>query len=40
VVEIAERGGLRKSTFFRHFRGKREVLFGADTMSGPLVLHT
>ncbi len=33
VAEIAERAGLTKSTFFRHFRDKREVLFGADTMS-------
>lgn len=34
VVEIAERAGLTKSTFFRHFPDKREVLFGGDTMSG------
>ncbi|MFD2416623.1 TetR/AcrR family transcriptional regulator [Amycolatopsis pigmentata] len=33
VVEIAERAGLTKSTFFRHFPDKREVLFGGDTMS-------
>jgi AcrR family transcriptional regulator len=27
VIEIAERAGLTKTTFFRHFRDKREVLF-------------
>jgi AcrR family transcriptional regulator len=37
VVEIAERAGLTKSTFFRHFADKREVLFGGDTMAGLLV---
>jgi AcrR family transcriptional regulator len=37
VIEIAERAGLTKSTFFRHFQDKREVLFGGDTMSGLLV---
>ncbi|MFZ0043287.1 MAG: helix-turn-helix domain-containing protein [Solirubrobacteraceae bacterium] len=37
VVQIAERAGLTKSTFFRHFPDKREVLFGADTMTGLLV---
>ncbi|MCM3886442.1 TetR/AcrR family transcriptional regulator [Frankia sp. R82] len=37
VIEIAERAGLTKSTFFRHFADKREVLFGADAMSGLLV---
>jgi AcrR family transcriptional regulator len=36
VVEIAERAGLTKSTFFRHFPDKREVLFGGDTMSAML----
>ena len=30
VVEIAERAGLTKSTFFRHFRDKREVLFAGQ----------
>jgi AcrR family transcriptional regulator len=28
VTDIAERAGLTKSTFFRHFADKREVLFG------------
>jgi AcrR family transcriptional regulator len=37
TIEIAERAGLTKSTFFRHFSDKREVLFGADTMAGLLV---
>jgi AcrR family transcriptional regulator len=37
VIEIAERAGLTKSTFFRHFSDKREVLFGGDTMTGLLV---
>jgi AcrR family transcriptional regulator len=33
VIEIAARAGLAKSTFFRHFSDKREVLFGVDTMA-------
>lgn len=33
VVDIAQRAGLTKSTFFRHFADKREVLFGGDTMA-------
>lgn len=36
VVDIARRAGLTKSTFFRHFADKREVLFGGDTMAGLL----
>ncbi|WP_153345473.1 TetR/AcrR family transcriptional regulator [Nocardia aurantia] len=36
VVGIAERAGLTKSTFFRHFPDKREVLFGGDAMAGLL----
>jgi AcrR family transcriptional regulator len=28
VTEIAERAGLTKRTFFRHFADKREILFG------------
>ncbi len=36
VIEIAERAGLTKSTFFRHFPDKREVLFGGNTMAGML----
>jgi AcrR family transcriptional regulator len=33
VAEIAERAGLNKSTFFRHFPDKREVLFaGQDVL--------
>lgn len=37
VIEIAERAGLTKSTFFRHFPDKREVLFGRATVHGLLV---
>ncbi|MBE8516338.1 TetR/AcrR family transcriptional regulator [Amycolatopsis sp. H6(2020)] len=34
VAEIAERAGLTKRTFFRHFSDKREVLFaGQDELS-------
>jgi len=34
VAQIAERSGVTKSTFFRHFRDKREVLAaGQDTLS-------
>jgi len=36
VTGIAQRAGLTKSTFFRHFQDKREVLFGDDTMTGLL----
>ena len=34
VTDIAQRAGLTKSTFFRHFQDKREVLFGDGTMTG------
>lgn len=30
VAEIAERAGLTKRTFFRHFADKREVIFGGQ----------
>ncbi len=36
VIAIAERAGLTKSTFFRHFPDKREVLFGGDAVAGLL----
>ncbi|NLU80323.1 TetR/AcrR family transcriptional regulator [Micromonospora sp. HNM0581] len=37
VIEIAQRAGLAKSTFFRHFHDKREVLFsGQDLLNGLL----
>jgi AcrR family transcriptional regulator len=36
VTGIAERAGLTKSTFFRYFPDKREVLFGGDTMTALL----
>jgi AcrR family transcriptional regulator len=32
VIDIAQRAGLAKSTFFRHFPDKREVLFGGGTL--------
>jgi AcrR family transcriptional regulator len=34
VIDIAQRAGLGKTTFFRHFQDKREVLFGDGTMNG------
>ena len=37
VLDIAQRAGLAKSTFFRHFQDKREVLFREDALTGPLV---
>jgi AcrR family transcriptional regulator len=37
VLDIAQRAGLAKSTFFRHFQDKREVLFGEDALTGHLV---
>ena len=37
VIDIAQRAGLGKTTFFRHFQDKREVLFGGDTMNELLV---
>ncbi|MDX3238746.1 helix-turn-helix domain containing protein [Streptomyces sp. ME03-5709C] len=33
VIDIAQRAGLGKTTFFRHFQDKREVLFGRGTMN-------
>lgn len=36
VAEIADRAGLTKSTFFRHFADKREVLFGGQEMLAEL----
>jgi AcrR family transcriptional regulator len=32
VAEIADHAGLTKSTFFRHFADKREVLFGGQDL--------
>jgi AcrR family transcriptional regulator len=37
VLDIAQRAGLTKSTFFRHFQDKRGVLFGEDWLTGHLV---
>jgi AcrR family transcriptional regulator len=36
AAEIADRAGLTKSTFFRHFADKREVLFGGQDMLAQL----
>lgn len=33
VIDIAQRAGLGKTTFFRHFQDKREVLFGGGTVA-------
>src|ERR1700755_1245945 len=30
VAQIADRAGLNRATFFRHFTDKREVLFGGE----------
>src|ERR1700684_3849298 len=36
VAQIADRAGLNRATFFRHFADKREVLFGGgDVLAGP-----
>lgn len=37
VIEIAERAGLTKSTFFRHFPDKREVLFAGQAVHAQLL---
>jgi len=38
VAQIAERAGLNRATFFRHFADKREILFGGeDTLGSVLV---
>ncbi len=37
VIDIAQRAGLGKTTFFRHFQDKREVLFGRGAMDELLV---
>jgi AcrR family transcriptional regulator len=37
VIDIAQRTGLAKSTFFRHFPDKREVLFGGETMAARVI---
>lgn len=40
VIDIAHRAGLTKSTFFRHFQDKREVLFGDGAMHELIVTTT
>jgi AcrR family transcriptional regulator len=37
IAEIAERAGLTKTTFFRHFPDKREVLFAGQDTHGRLL---
>ncbi|MFC8826664.1 TetR/AcrR family transcriptional regulator [Streptomyces sp. NPDC057137] len=37
VAQIAERAGLTKTTFFRQFRDKREVLFAGQEVHGRLL---
>jgi len=37
VAQIAERAGLTKTTFFRHFPNKREVLFAGQDIHGRLL---
>ena len=37
VIDIATGAGLAKSTFFRHFKDKREVLFGGEATDRLLV---
>ena len=39
VAEIAERAGLTKRTFFRHFADKREVLFSGQDLLRRLVIE-
>ena len=36
VAQIADRAGLNRATFFRHFTDKREVLFGGEDVLGGL----
>ena len=36
VAQIAERAGLNRATFFRHFVDKREALFGGEDVLGEL----
>src|ERR1700746_1540029 len=37
VAQIADRAGLNRATFFRHFADKREVLFGGEDVLAGLV---
>jgi AcrR family transcriptional regulator len=39
VTEIAQRAGLTKTTFFRHFPDKREVLFAGQEAHSELLAH-
>ena len=37
VTQIADRAGLNRATYFRHFADKREVLFGGEDVLGVAV---
>ncbi|WP_458077298.1 hypothetical protein [Streptomyces sp. EMB26] len=37
MQDIAQRAGLTKSRFLRHFKDKRDVLFGEDALPEPLL---
>ena len=39
VAQIAERAGLNRATFFRHFTDKREILFGREDELADSVLR-
>ncbi|RJQ86807.1 TetR/AcrR family transcriptional regulator [Amycolatopsis panacis] len=39
VAQIAERAGLTRTTFFRHFRDKREVLFAGQQVHAELLAN-
>src|SRR5271170_6949711 len=36
IAQIADRAGLNRATFFRHFADKREVLFGGEDVLAEL----
>src|ERR1700760_651953 len=39
VAQIADRAGLNRATFFRHFADQREVPFGGEDMPAGLLAH-
>ena len=40
VTQIADRAGLNRATYFRHFADKREVLFGGEDVLAGLFAAT